>query len=148
MARFLTLLYAQIKYRCTKSTHSKSHLYYGKEFLTKEEMLNFINNPIFIKLYNNWIIANKLRKLVPTLDRIDNSKGYNINNIMWRTLGDNSKRANFNYRSKKYLTGTRPYKKSWQSRIKINYEEIILGYFNTEIEAHEVYKKAKENYLK
>ncbi len=144
MESFLKTLYAQIKHRCTTRIWAKQHLYQGLEYLTKKEMLSFNTNQKFIDLYNQWQNAGKVRRLVPTLDRIDSKKGYTLDNIDWKILSDNSKLADFSYRSIEYKLGTRPCKKRWEARIRNNYKTIIIGYYDTEDKAHEAYLKYKK----
>lgn len=46
-----------------------------------------------------------------------------------------------------FLRGARKKKNKWQSYIKLHGSQISLGYFDTEIEAHQAYlKKANEEY--
>ena len=68
----------------------------GKELCTKEEFLAWFKKTEvqFIKLYKVWKKSGFDRKLSPSVDRIDNSRGYSIDNIQWLTQSDNSKKYN------------------------------------------------------
>lgn len=69
----------------------KSHLYEGKELLSKQEFYDFsCNDPTFSKLFEQWVESGYQRKLSPSVDRIDSSKGYVIGNIRWLTHSQNS----------------------------------------------------------
>ena len=69
----------------------KNHLYGGKELLEKQEFYNFsYNDPDFNKLFDQWVDSDYQRKLSPSIDRIDASKGYFIGNIRWLTHSENS----------------------------------------------------------
>jgi hypothetical protein len=69
----------------------KSHLYEGKELLNKQEFYDFsYNSPDFNKLFEQWVDSGYQRKLSPSVDRIDPSKGYVIGNMRWLTHSQNS----------------------------------------------------------
>lgn len=44
-------------------------------------------------LYDNWITSNCELKLAPSIDRVDNKKGYSFDNIQIITQSENSKEA-------------------------------------------------------
>lgn len=87
--------YSGIKSRCEKLTLSgKKNSVFGKKYLSKEEWIKWCysetNYKKFIELYNNWIQSNCDRKLNPSIDRVDNKKGYIITNLQWLTQSENS----------------------------------------------------------
>jgi hypothetical protein len=45
-------------------------------------------------LHTAWVDSGFTPKLVPSIDRIDNNKGYTIDNIRWLSKSDNSKKFN------------------------------------------------------
>lgn len=70
----------------------KSHLYAGKAILEKQEFYDFsFADKAFNDLYDAWVLSNFDRKLAPSIDRIDTSKGYTLENIRWITHSENSK---------------------------------------------------------
>lgn len=66
----------------------------GKFILTKQDFMDWckINKKCFILLQKEWKKSNYNRALAPSIDRIDNKKGYSINNIQWLALRDNIKK--------------------------------------------------------
>jgi len=77
---------------------------WGEPVYKKQEFLDrWINNPMFIELFNNWKKNNYLKKLSPSFDRINNNKGYSFDNIQLVTWEKNEK----NYiNDKKYFSAT------------------------------------------
>jgi hypothetical protein len=74
----------------------KAHLYEGKSLLSREEFYEWsINNPDFHRLYEEWVDSGYDRKLSPSVDRIDSSKGYETSNMEWVTHSENSRRGTF-----------------------------------------------------
>lgn len=65
--------------------------YFGKPICTKDEFINrFLNDINFLMLYKNWQENNFKRKFAPSIDRIDNEKGYLIPNLQFTTHYINS----------------------------------------------------------
>lgn len=60
--------------------------------------------PTFISLYRIWQDSGFERKLTPSIDRIDSSKGYTLDNIQWLTLSNNCRKGTKKM-DKKYLEG-------------------------------------------
>lgn len=72
----------------------KHHLYKGKALLSREEFYEWsMSNPDFHRLFNAWVESDYERKLSPSVDRLDSSKGYEVGNMEWVTHSENSRRG-------------------------------------------------------
>jgi len=61
---------------------------------TKEEFKKWIlSNPMFDILYSKWVKSGFKMSEIPSVDRIDDSKGYSFDNIQLMTFKDNNKKA-------------------------------------------------------
>ncbi len=91
---FLMRLYRNMQSRIEGVQKSKFHLYEGKELLSREDFYKFsFKSVIFYMLFDTYKNSNFERKLAPSVDRIDSSKGYTLDNIEWVTMSENSKRG-------------------------------------------------------
>lgn len=99
---FLMRMYRNMKSRVNGIQIQKYHLYKGKELLEKEDFYNWAKlNETFWKLYEDYKNSGFDRKLAPSVDRIDSSKGYIIDNMEFVTHSENSRRgANSKARNK------------------------------------------------
>lgn len=74
---------------------------------SRDELLAWMdNNPNFDNLYNRWARSGFKRNLAPSVDRLDNSKGYTFQNIELTSWDVNAKRA---YRDMRTGTIVREY---------------------------------------
>jgi len=92
---FLVRMYRNMKSRVVGILYKKAHLYLGKELLDKEIFYNIaLNDENFNKLFQEWEISEYNRKLTPSVDRIDSSLGYSVENIRFITHSENSRLGN------------------------------------------------------
>lgn len=83
-----------MKSRITGIQKEKFHLYEGKFLLDKELFYVWANNsPEFFRLYAEYVESNYERRLAPSVDRVDSSKGYTVDNMEWVTQSENSRRG-------------------------------------------------------
>ena len=87
--------YAGMKVRVNGNNSHKSSVE-GKAILSQSEFLEWCykkeNITVFLKLYEDWKKSDYSNKIAPSIDRIDNDKGYTIKNLQWLTLSDNTKK--------------------------------------------------------
>lgn len=71
---------------------SKSHLYGGLTIMSREEFYQWsLDNKDFHTLYDEWVDSNYSKKLSPSIDRINSSLGYTVDNVRWITYSENSR---------------------------------------------------------
>ena len=91
---YLMRKYRNMKSRTCGIQWRKSHLYMGKELLSKEDFYNWAkNHQDFLRLFDDYVKSNYERRLAPTVDRIDSSKGYVLSNMRWLTHSENSRQT-------------------------------------------------------
>lgn len=87
---FLLMVYRKIKQRCTNPNGTGKKYYYGKNLCSKKTFIDtFIKNTKFLTLYENWK-KTQIYKDVPSIDRIDNTLGYQIDNLQFITHSNNA----------------------------------------------------------
>lgn len=97
MTGFLMRLYRNMQSRVTGVQKLKFHLYEGKSLLPRKEFYDWANkSEQFHLLYEIWTQSKYDRKLTPSVDRIDSSKGYELDNMRWITHSENSRLGSFN----------------------------------------------------
>ena len=91
---FLMRLYRNMNSRINGVQKQKHHLYKGKYLLPKDVFYTWAKSSSeFHSLFANWEQSGYERKLSPSVDRIDSSRGYHLDNIEWVTHSENSRRG-------------------------------------------------------
>ena len=91
---FIMRMYRNMKSRIEGVQHKKKHLYEGKYLLSKEEFYDWIKSQSdFKSLFLLYEASNWERRLAPSVDRVDPSKGYSIDNMEVVTMSENSRRS-------------------------------------------------------
>lgn len=144
---------------CGNTKHGlwKHELY--ETWLSMKDRCNNPNNSSYqwygkrgIKVCDDWnndfsVFLNDMRERPKgyTLDRIDNNKGYSVDNCRWV---DPSTQA-FNKRNKGGISGVTFCKSAgkWRSRITFKKQEIPLGFFKIKKDAIKARKEAELKYF-
>lgn len=104
---FLMRLYRNMKSRIEGIQWMKAHLYQGKELLSKEEFYTWAESrPEFYTLFKEYQGSQYDRKLCPSVDRVDSSKGYTPANMEWVTHSENSRRGSVASKKKETVSNT------------------------------------------
>lgn len=91
---FLMRLYRNMKSRILGVQKGKAHLYKNKSLLTKDEFYAWAKtHATFLELFENYKKSNYNRKLAPSVDRVNPALGYQLDNMEWVTMSENSRRA-------------------------------------------------------
>lgn len=90
----LMRMYRNMQSRVNGVQKLKAHLYAGKDILDRHEFYEWaLASDKFHKLFDAWEKSGYDRKLSPSVDRIDSSRGYEIGNMEWVTHSENSRRG-------------------------------------------------------
>ncbi len=94
---FLMRKYRNMQSRVTGVQKLKAHLYKNLYLLPRKEFYYWATHEDqFHKLWVEWVDSQFDRKLCPSVDRIDSSKGYTLENMEWITHSENSRRGAIN----------------------------------------------------
>lgn len=98
---FIMRLYRNMWSRVTGIQHKKAHLYLGLEILPKTDFYSWAlaAESEFWAMWREWQETGSQR-LVPSIDRIDPTRGYTLDNMRWLPQHENSRhtRGQFNGR--------------------------------------------------
>lgn len=90
----LMRIYRNMASRVCGVQRKKAHLYSGKALMPKEEFYDWaLSRPDFHALFDAWVASGYARRLAPSVDRIDSSRGYEPGNMEWVTHSENSRRG-------------------------------------------------------
>lgn len=88
---FLSALYTTIARRTRGDATKRPDLYRGLPIMPKEVFMSWAkNHPDFLRLYKQWVTADFDRRLTPSLNRMNSSRGYTLDNVNWLTNSQNS----------------------------------------------------------
>jgi hypothetical protein len=98
---FLMRSYRNMKSRVEGIQHLKAHLYEGKALLPREHFYKWASDSeVFHSLFDAWESQGYPRTLCPSVDRVDSSKGYELDNMEWVTHSENSRRGSLSQQRK------------------------------------------------
>jgi len=85
--RFISKVYSQQK----EASKSRKH---PLPTYTKKELVEWLlNQQLFHYIYNRWVASGCEKMMVPSVDRLDDYKGYSLNNIRITTWSENMKKG-------------------------------------------------------
>ena len=86
--------YRNMQSRVLGILQKKAHLYQGLEILDRDAFYEWaMASPEFHVLYDGWVASGYQCGASPSVDRINPSKGYTLNNMEWVSHSENSRRA-------------------------------------------------------
>lgn len=94
----------------TQRSSSKKRGHGEPKYSLTELKQNLLNDELFDKIFNEWVKSNYNRWMKPSLDRIDESKGYSFDNVKLMTWGENDFNQKEDLRSGKTIHGNKPHK--------------------------------------
>jgi hypothetical protein len=91
IGRFLGYIYTQMNKRVRGTSGTKRpDLYLGLPILPRDVFITWSkNHPDFLSMYKRWFSSGFDRKLTPSVNRMNSSKGYILGNIEWMTNSQN-----------------------------------------------------------
>jgi hypothetical protein len=93
--------YRNMQSRTLGIVKDKAHLYLGMDVLPREDFYNWsLADREFNRLFEVWVKAGYNKKLSPSIDRKDTSKGYTKDNMRWLTHSENSRLGSINRKKK------------------------------------------------
>lgn len=97
---FLVRCYRNMLSRVVGVQKREAQYYQGLPILPKTVFyLWSLGDPVFEQLWLRWQAAGLDRKLTPSIDRIDATLGYTLDNMQWVTHSQNSGRLQRRYKS-------------------------------------------------
>ena len=90
---FLMRSYRNMQSRVQGIQANKAHLYAHIDSIpSRDQFYSWAHSsPDFDRLFIEWEANSYNRKMTPSVDRVDPSKGYDLNNMRWITHSENSR---------------------------------------------------------
>lgn len=91
---YLMRTYRNMLSRVIGMLPKKAHLYEGLPILPKSAFYAWAlaDDSAFWPLWRTWQASGRDKRLSPSIDRKDSSRGYTLDNMQWLTHADNSRR--------------------------------------------------------
>lgn len=102
---YLMRKYRNMQSRILGIQKKNDYLYVGLELLSREDFYNWANSTSeFIDMFKVYEQSGYSMKLAPTVDRIDATRGYSIDNMRWLTHSENSRLGSLSKRRRTQIT--------------------------------------------
>lgn len=89
---YLMRTYRNMQSRVAGIQKKKAHLYQGLPLLDRSTFYDWsLRNDAFLLLHTCYVQSGFIMKLAPSIDRIDSSRGYVLENMRWITHSENSR---------------------------------------------------------
>lgn len=87
---FLMRVYRNMQSRVSGVQKLKHHLYEGKELLDRSAFYAWsLGSPAFNAIFDAWLAAGHVRRIAPSIDRINAAGGYELSNMRWVEFHEN-----------------------------------------------------------
>jgi len=98
---------------------------------TKEELIIWLNDNGFDELYDNWVKSDYERYMVPSCDRLDDSIGYQLDNLRLVTWQENLDKANQDNRDGKFKKEINPsgWRKTYDKVLQYDMNDNLINEF-------------------
>lgn len=91
---FLMRLYRNMESRVSGVQRGKAHLYRDRKLIDRDSFYWWAwSSPEFYRLFGEYRESGFSRKLAPSVDRVDSAEGYELFNMEWITMSENSRRG-------------------------------------------------------
>jgi len=99
----------------------------------------------FLEIYNSYVRSNYNSRLTPSIDRIDNNKGYSPENCQWLTRSENCSKGNSNLIPRKNI-GISYIKNSnrWTAYVNVKGFQVVIG---TTYQTEELATDARQKFI-
>lgn len=89
---YLSTVYSRMRSRVSGEAKSKAHLYKGKELISREEFYVWaLSCNKYFEMFEAYKKSEFRIILAPSIDRVDTTLGYTIDNMRWLTHSENSR---------------------------------------------------------
>jgi hypothetical protein len=90
---FLAKRYDNIKQRCTNKAHPRYQQYKNRLKMSRNEFYKWAKTDTFYEMHSKWAESGYDKNLTPSVDRINNTEGYEPQNLQWLTMQNHRKKS-------------------------------------------------------
>lgn len=90
LSELLRRSYGSMKSRVQGNSTRTPWLYKGLPIISRDKFIVWsLSNPDLLRVFTEWVESDFRYDKKPSVDRIDASKGYTLDNMRWVTIGQN-----------------------------------------------------------